>query len=202
MHCVCVCIYKCPNLLVIDACTVHHRIHQSMCCLSSPNRLTSKSASTWWGFTFPSIWGWLSIDIQCIYIYIHTYIYVYLYIHIYLYIYIYIYVHTYIYLYTHVSIYIYSTCLSMCPRERKGFIDRKGWGQVLGLSMLSPSRLVLLWAKSCSIGVLPNEGFGWACVCRSNRNAATLWWTYKKQWKITIFHGKINYFNGHVQLLC
>ena len=30
----------------------------------------------------------------------------------------------------------------------------------------------------------------------------TLWWTYKKLWKITIFHGKIHYFYGHFQLLC
>ena len=29
----------------------------------------------------------------------------------------------------------------------------------------------------------------------------TLWWTYKKQWKITIFNGKIHYFYGHVPLL-
>ena len=29
----------------------------------------------------------------------------------------------------------------------------------------------------------------------------TLWWTNILQWKITIFHGKIHYFNGHVQLL-
>ena len=29
----------------------------------------------------------------------------------------------------------------------------------------------------------------------------TLWWTYKKQWKITIFHGKIHYFYGHFPLL-
>ena len=30
----------------------------------------------------------------------------------------------------------------------------------------------------------------------------TLWWTYKKQWKITIFNGKIHDFYGHFPLLC
>ena len=30
----------------------------------------------------------------------------------------------------------------------------------------------------------------------------TLWWTYKKLWKITIFNGKIHYFYDHFQLLC
>ena len=29
---------------------------------------------------------------------------------------------------------------------------------------------------------------------------STLWWTYKKLWKITIFNGKIHYFYGHFQL--
>ena len=30
----------------------------------------------------------------------------------------------------------------------------------------------------------------------------TPWWTYKKQWKITIFTGKFHYFDGHFPLLC
>ena len=46
----------------------------------------------------------------------------------------------------------------------------------------------------------PNQGQQWTHQ-QTESGWFTLWWTYKKQWKITIFSGKIHYFYGHFQLL-
>ena len=58
------------------------------------------------------------------------------------------------------------------------------------------------WARpiSPSISSWPTRGWwkkNWHCSDNENFND-TLWWTYKKLWKITIFNGKIHYFYGEL----
>ena len=54
--------------------------------------------------------------------------------------------------------------------------------------------------RGTSIGGIPYKGWGksWGYGGKELLPSGEL----TEQWKITIFHGKIHYFYGHVQLLC
>ena len=70
------------------------------------------------------------------------------------------------------------------------------------------SFLVLIFCSSCRPRLTPAN----ALVLRGRAEAdplrswhwkwmTTLWWTYKKLWKITIFNGKITIFNGILSII-
>ena len=124
---------------------------------------------------------WDFKELMYIYIYIHIYIHIYIYTYMYTYIYIYIHTYIYIYIHTHTHIYIYIY-----------------WCQ-LKLAMAShwvPAVLVRLipWGWCASSASDERETCRWQIPERADQywssGVDTLWWTYKKLWKITIFNGK------------
>ena len=106
----------------------------------------------------------------------HLYNSIYIYIHVYIYIHIYIHIYIYIYIYT---------CFVFIH-------DFLAGDKTASISFMFETTQEVCVSK-CVWAILAG------LHCHSLHILDTLWWTNILPWKITIFNGKIHYFNGHVQ---